>query len=237
MSREHTFPDWINSVLTSAILGPGVSLERTIAHGPQAGASDVWPVARAADHTVRVVCVPCNGGWMSSLERQAKSLLEPMILGRPASLTPDDQIAVATWATLKTAVFEYAWGDQPVLTQADRTILMTQGRPPANVQVRLAAVESNGTPLLATGRGYQQRGSTDIALCLTLSIGCVVLQVFGGPGAVAHQFQTSGSSGPAHIGIYPPAMTTVHWPPAVALDDASLRQFANPFGAATHVRP
>jgi hypothetical protein len=228
ISKEHTFSNWINRVLSPAVVGPGLSIERSILHGPQAGTSNIWPVTKVASHEVRAVCKPCNEGWMSHLEVQVRPLIEPMILGYGASLAPDQQITVATWASLKAAVFEYAWGAEPVLTQAERAIIMTQNRPPASVQVRLAAVESRGYPLTARARGYVRAGTADIAYCLTLSIGCLVIQVFGGPGAGYHGFQVPGGSGPTYVGIYPPAMRAVRWPPARALDDATLQSFADP---------
>jgi hypothetical protein len=71
---------------------------------------------------------------MSGHEDQIRSVLEPMILGYNASLTPDQQVNVATWTSMKAAVFEYIWSDDPVLTAADRSVIMTQDRPPAGTQ-------------------------------------------------------------------------------------------------------
>jgi hypothetical protein len=44
----------------------------------------------------------CNNGWMSDLETAVRPLM-PMIKGYNASLTTDQQITVATWASMKTA--------------------------------------------------------------------------------------------------------------------------------------
>ena len=63
-------------------------------------------------------------GWMSGREGQIRSVLEPMIRGYNASLTPDQQISVATWTSMKAAVFEYFWSDEPVLTAADRSVIV-----------------------------------------------------------------------------------------------------------------
>jgi hypothetical protein len=157
ITREHTFSDWINEALPPEIVGPDISCERCILHGPQAGTVNTWPAKEVAGHKVRAVCTTCNNGWMSDLETAVGPLIEPMIKGDNASLTTDQQITVATWAGMKTAVFEYVWTDEPILVATDREIMATQNRPPANVQVRLAAVESNGYPLRAIGRGYEAR--------------------------------------------------------------------------------
>jgi hypothetical protein len=73
----------------------------------------------------------------------------------------------------------------------------------------------------------------DKAICMTLFIGCLVAQVFGGPGAGQHGFQAVGRTGADFIAIYPPQMHTVQWPPATALDDTTLMTFAHPLAALT----
>lgn len=233
ITREHTFSAWINEVLPREIVGPDISCERSILHGPQAGMVDTWPTKEVAGHKLRAVCEICNTGWMSDLETAVRPLIEPMIKGFNASLTTDQQITVATWSAMKAAVFEYVWTDEPILRAADREVMMTQNRPPASVQVRLAAVESNGYPLRALGRGYETRATGDKAICLTLAVGVLVAQVFGGPGAGSHGFQKAGTIGTNFVGIYPPHLKTVAWPPPETLDDKSVATFANPLASPT----
>ena len=133
-------------------------------------------------------------------------------------------------------LWNVAWrpGRNPrILYLADRNVLVTQARPPASIQVRLAAIESQGIPLRALGRGYERREQGDKALCMTMTIGCLVVQVFGVPDAGNHDFQHAGRTGSDFIGIYPPQMQTVAWPPHTVLDDASLLAFAHPLAAIT----
>jgi hypothetical protein len=228
ITKEHTFSDWINEVLTPAAVGPDITCERSIRQGPGAGTVNSWPVTEVASHKVRAVCKPCNEGWMSGHEGKIRSVLEPMILGYNASLTPDQQVDVATWTSMKAAVFEYIWSDEPVLTAADRSVIMAQDRPPASAQVRLAAIESQGHPLQAMARRYVKSGTQEMAYCLTVTIGCLVLQFFGGPGAGNHGFQSTGRPRTDFAGIYPPSMQAINWPPVLALDDASVQNFADP---------
>ena len=103
---------------------------------------------------------------MSCHEGQVRSILKPMILGYNAALTPDQQVDVATWTSMKAAVFEYIWSDEPVLTAPDRSLIMTQDRPPASAQIRLAAIESEGCPLKAMARRYLKSGTQEMAYCL-----------------------------------------------------------------------
>lgn len=233
ITREHTFSNWINEVLTPQVVGPDITCEHSIMQSGQAAIARSWAVTAAASHVLRAVCETCNNGWMSQLEAAVRPLIEPMIRGYDASLTPEQQIIVATWTALKTAVFEYVWTDNAVLTAADRQVIMTQNRPPASVQVRLAAAESNGYPTRALGRTYEVGGQADKAICLTIMVGCLVTQVFGGPGAGTHGFQKAGRTGADFVGIYPPQMKTIHWPPSGALDDTSLLAFAHPLAPLT----
>lgn len=230
---EHTFSDWINEVLPPDVVGLDITCERSILHGPQAGTVNTWPAKEVAGHKLRAVCKPCNSGWMSDLETAVRPLIEPMIQGYNAALTPDEQTTVATWASMKAAVFEYVWADEPVLTAADRQVIMTQNRPPASAQIRLAAVESNGYPLRALGRGYELRATGDKALRLTLTIGVLVAQVFGGSGAGDHGFHAITRTGIDFAAIFPPQLRTVAWPPTKLLDDTSLMAFAHPLAPLT----
>jgi hypothetical protein len=119
ITREHTFSNWINEVLPAAVVGPDITYERSIQHGPQAGTVNTWPAKVVADHTVRAVCKDCNNGWMKRWEDAVAPLIGPMIKGQPAQLTVDQQLAVATWAAMKAAVFEYVWSEDTILTAAD----------------------------------------------------------------------------------------------------------------------
>lgn len=231
ITKEHTFSDWINQVLTPADLGPDITCERSITQGTGAATVNSWPVTEAASNTVRAVCKPCNEGWMNGHEVQIRQVLEPMIRGYNASLTPGQQVNIATWTSMKAAVFEYIWSDEPVLTAADRSVIMKHDRPPASAQVRLAAIESQGRPLQAMARRYLKSGTEGVAYCLTMTIGCLVLQFFGGPGAGSHGFQNPGRPHAGFVGIYPPCMEAIDWPLAVVLDDVSVNDFADPLRA------
>jgi hypothetical protein len=231
ITREHTFPNWINEVLPATVVGPNITYERTIQHGPQAGTVNTWPAKVVADHTIRAVCKDCNTGWMRRSESAVKPLIGPMIKGQPAQLTVDQQLTVATWAAMKAAVFEYAWSEDTILAAEDRDVIRTQDRPPANVQARLAAIESDGTPLRARGLGYVDNRTGEKIICLTLTIGCLVVQIFGGPGVGTYGLQTSSTPRTDRIRIFPPATNTVQWPPPVTLTDRTLPAFENPLGS------
>jgi hypothetical protein len=174
---------------------------------------------------------------MSKLESEVRPSLEPMILCGPATLDMRHQLTVATWAAMKVMVFEYVWGREPISTDADRALVMAESRPPANAQIRLAALESEGRPLQELHRVYvrgnpppRDPAREDLALCVTLVIGCVVIQVLAGPAADDQKFERVGVPTDTYIPTFPPSPGTVQWPPLTSLTDATLDNFAHPLG-------
>ncbi len=172
---------------------------------------------------------------MSSLDGQVKHLLAPMMLGKPRTLAPGQQLTIATWAAMKSMVLEYFWGaDQVVvLPQAARTFVFRQQRPPENMQIRIAAVESRGRPALFTRRVYQLRpkvsgsaGLPEFASCSTLVLGCFVVQTYGA--STASPAASPRPHGRSYYVMNPPTGHDVNWPPPELLDDAGLDRFAHP---------
>jgi hypothetical protein len=92
ITKEHLFSRWVDRILMPELLGPDKSFERTTA-GPDALAtSKAWPTEVIAAIEATVVCGSsadgCNGGWMGDLDGQVRHLLEPMMLGKPRTLSP-----------------------------------------------------------------------------------------------------------------------------------------------------
>jgi hypothetical protein len=106
---------------------------------------------------------------------------------------------------------------------------MTQDRPPATVQVRLSAIESDGYPLQARGIAYLVRETGEKIMCLTMTIGCLVIQVFGGPGAGTDALRSAGRTGADFAAIFPPQTQPARWPPRAVLGDENLSAFADPW--------
>ena len=124
---------------------------------------------------------------MSGLDGQVKHLLEPMMLGKSRRLSPQQQLTIAAWAAMKSMVLEYFWGSEQVvvLPQVARTFVFRHQRPPENMQIRIAAVESLGRPALVHRRVYRLQPKADsvalpeFASCSTISLGCFVMQTYG----------------------------------------------------------
>lgn len=242
ITKEHLFSRWVDDILTPELLGPDRSFERTVGDADGVRQARSWPVEIIAVIEAPVVCGSCddgcNEGWMSGLDGQVKQIIQPMMLGESAVITPQEQLVIATWAAMKAMVLEYVWGpDQPVVSlQEDRDYLFRERRPPENMQIRLAAVESHGRPVLAKRYVYQGRpqfsmSSTapQLALCTTFVLGCFVVQTFSEPGLPIGKSRSAPSAVASdYIPIYPENGESVSWPPTRALDDKALDRFTHP---------
>ncbi|HEY1915847.1 MAG TPA: hypothetical protein VGH27_09755 [Streptosporangiaceae bacterium] len=239
ITKEHLFSRWVDSILTPELLGPDRTYERTTTGPDGITTTRTWPTEVIAAIESAVVCGNCqdgcNEGWMGGLDGQIKHLLKPMMLGSPRTLTPAQQLTIATWAAMKSMVLEYFWQSVQVIVfpQSARTFVFHAQRPPENMQVRIAAVESHGRPALISRRVYQLRpkapGSAALpgfASCSTLVLGCFVVQTYGtsivSPAASQHPH------GRNYFAIHPPTGHDINWPPPELLDDAGLDEFAHP---------
>ena len=209
ITRDLIFADWLDQGSALAAAGAEVSCKR----GSQAEVGRDWAATEAAGPTLRAVCGSCAADWMPSLDSVARSLLVPIIEGAEARLTVEDQIAIATWAALKAAMFEHLWTDDPVLTAADREVIMRQERLPAGIRVLLAAAAPGTNPRQAIGYVDEPGGQPGRALCLTIAIGHLVVQVFAGLGADPLARQVAARVGIELIEIFPSQSGVVPWPP------------------------
>ena len=140
-SHEHIFPDWLNGVFPVEDTDDDLPEWARHRAGFDGVTLQTWSAAEIASLTTKLVCHECNTGWMSTLESAASPLLEPMMTGHPRKLNVEQELVVATWATKTVMAIE------PSLTKHDNfsieqcRIVRDQGRPPASVEVSVAAVE------------------------------------------------------------------------------------------------
>lgn len=101
MSREHVWPEWVRNVL------PETQRDRRhnyvfedVDRGPFRHLEGQGPY----EIRVREVCQPCNNGWMSEVECEAKPYLETMMKGGRRELHGIGQTKLAFWIALKALV-------------------------------------------------------------------------------------------------------------------------------------
>jgi hypothetical protein len=98
-SNEHIIAKWIGRLLSEGA-PPGTHyVFHHRSANPEAGIPEQDKTAKLPAYRTRAFCKPCNNGWMSELEKQVRPTLEPLILGKPHTLSRDDQAVLAFWAT------------------------------------------------------------------------------------------------------------------------------------------
>jgi hypothetical protein len=128
-SQEHLFPHWINEVLgydepTYLFLGD---------YG--------WKRDRPATYKLRVVCETCNNGWMSKIEKEARPILTPMILGQSSHLDVAQQRTIAAWALSRAVIGEHLPQPHVWIPDAHRYWLRDHLEPPPQVNVVAATTD------------------------------------------------------------------------------------------------
>ena len=116
-SKEHHFPKWMRKY------HPIVNAKSfNFATGKISG-KDVGV------KTINIICKSCNGGWMATLQEQAKPILVPLLEGKSHVLDRDEQAVLSRWYAMFTAVNE---ADNPAgvytIPLAER-IALTSGKP------------------------------------------------------------------------------------------------------------
>ncbi len=88
MSREHVFPNWLCNLYP----------EETMIINQFIGKSqNIWP-SKIFQHKAKVVCEPCNNGWMADLEGEVKPILSKMMRLSPYVLNERAQATLSFWA-------------------------------------------------------------------------------------------------------------------------------------------
>jgi hypothetical protein len=223
LTREHVLAQWVRPLLED---GPSAPYVRET---EDRGVERVWNMPLAG-LTVKRVCAACNGGWMNDLETGVQPILRGMIASTLGELTAAAQRTLTAWGT-KTAMAYDLTLKEPVLPDECRRWLVDHGTPPEGTVMLLARYGGRRFPLYASHgtRKFQvQVGDQPTrdwrAFLLTVSVGPVVLQLFGHGIANVVDLRPRGwKQDFAHV-IWPdPA--PLPWPLPRALGDDGLRRF------------
>ena len=184
-----------------------------------------------------MVCEECNTGWMHDLEEKVKPFVKPMLTNKyGVDLDVTQQRDLARWAVMKVLLMEHHMRKQdPTLrakdgyapSEAELAWLMTSAEPPPRSRVWLGAFDAEGRYLINTGARLLTSppvpGGPDPvpAHMTTLTIGCVLLQVFSTNFVLAEaQSLPAYDADPpfpysaALSRIWPIKDRIVHWPPS-----------------------
>jgi len=163
-------------------------LHKETASRPHAGAPTARQHTRiglAAGPRVPVVCMKCNSGWMSDLERAVQPIITPLFLGQVppggARLRPEDLRVVSSWATKTALVHDFSNGTPTVTTDETRERFFEIREPPSGGEVWIASYHAPPGFMWKLDECVLAQGELadkdDLAL-VTISIRHLILQVW-----------------------------------------------------------
>jgi hypothetical protein len=171
-SLEDAWPRWITNQFKASQFVECQAERRGVQLKP-------WRVHQP-ELAVRCVCRPCNNGWMSQLEVQARRFLQPMLIGDRCGLDMASQTTIAVWS-LKTAMVLEAL-DQPhqrAYSQLEREQLRTLSAIPWRTSVWLATSIDPSYFMSTKNRHLDAENTKNISgVSITMAFAHVVLQVF-----------------------------------------------------------
>lgn len=134
VSDEHVFSRWTHKYMSPRLPGATLGLSG-VSYLDRHDVQEVRLKGAVRDWLVKCVCggtkAHCNTGWMNDLEKAARPLLLPLILGKHTRLSPEKQETIAAWVALKAMISEYNPGDFVTTRQRHRDRLMRIKKPPA----------------------------------------------------------------------------------------------------------
>jgi hypothetical protein len=224
LTEQHVFDDWLNQ------LGFGSEGLRELVEAAEPERRILQP-GGPFSKTLRIVCDPCNGIWLSGIEKRAGPLLMKMFNGERVRLDTDGQLALARWAFKVICV----------LSQLGRikTFPLDQFRefrssdlPPASSQIWIGSASVTTEELgehLVDSRHEPKKAVITHEGGVVVNVPCysarfrllnVVFDVFGHvpTTGVGMRADLSDDLRRALLAIWPSEHETIWWPPIVSLD-------------------
>ncbi len=137
LSKEHFWPQWTASVLR-ATSSSGPYRQELVVRENKTHVVSHHRKERPGHVTtlkVRAVCANCNSEWMSAIETAAQPILTPMMLGKRLSLSPEMQIALVQWITLKLMVGEQTNQPDAIFRQSELAAFRMSRTIPSHLRV------------------------------------------------------------------------------------------------------
>ena len=235
LTAEHAWPHWLID-----ILGGNATIQmwrsdtdsgaKWLAHGPDSRAH-VQP---------KCVCGPCNNGWMSAVESDAKPVLAALIGDFALQLDAEQQRQLAAWAIKSTMVWECTAPKEMFYSQAEREHLRLTRSLPPDTLVWLGRNERSDFTICHTRTLSRSTPGPILreGLVTTLAIARLVIQVLTvrradsyPTGSIPPLSVRPGAWRQLLVKIWPPR-GTIQWPPPLTFTETGLedlsRRFTNP---------
>jgi hypothetical protein len=130
-SRAHVLPEWLAAYLKIG----RVNITQQSSIGNRARNT-----VDSFDVVVRAVCAPCNGGWLSVIENEAKPLIIDLVEGNSRGFNVEERTAVARWIWAIALLFPRSTPDHFFRDEAYADFMKTRELP----AVAIRTVSFNG---------------------------------------------------------------------------------------------
>jgi hypothetical protein len=228
ISKEHLWSKWMATYVEPAGGSRNRKSRVLSTKTGQVKDSESWPEA-AFGQEVSGPCKLCNEGWMEQIEEDARPFLIPMLEDRETELRPEDQRAVAHWATLKLLVghLGHPAEKQSIPAARFRQFFIDRSLP-VGARVWLGRYDGSGT--WPTHYRYlelfvSENGGTEPELSngylASFSVGHLAFFYWG------HELPQGPLPDVSRVTAYLtsvwPATGTARWPPEASLDGDGMR--------------
>jgi len=151
ISKEHVWAKWMRPYLPT---GQGMQIihEGNFIDGSQH--LRPGPLNRKGDfrsQTLRVVCRPCNHGWMGSIQERTKPALLPLLTFDSEVIASEEQKIIATWATMFTMVYAVTAPEYTTQNDTERRAFMANKEPPRRWVYWCAPFDGFSSPAIRFG--------------------------------------------------------------------------------------
>jgi hypothetical protein len=234
-SLEDVWPHWIVDQFRQA--------EPTEMHAERHGTTLTPWRMHQPQLAMRCVCQPCNNGWMSQLEAQAKPYLQPLLMGQPRVLNNIAQTTIALWS-VKTAMVLEALDDEDkrIYTPEQCKQLRTLSAIPWRSSVWLAK-SAVGTLFMSTKNrhlndpGLEGPSGASITMAFAHAVTQVLTIRLPGDVGQTTRITTNVRVGPwtqNSVQIWPIQSSEINWPPPICMDgENGLNAFSERFSTSS----
>ena len=169
LTKQHVFSDWLKQLIPR---NPKGSLHfkspshfvpsSTFEHSRQIYKSSQGDVGT---RKIRNVCAGCNGGWMSVIEGNVKSILSELIQGTAATITEKEKLEISKWIVQTCIMGEYVHPEDRSIQSYHRRYFMNNLQPGPGWQIWIGKYAGNddkivyrhGGGLLLDAQDYDPR--------------------------------------------------------------------------------
>jgi len=239
-SDEDVLPIWLRRHLNLGVKGKRRFQRRNIL---VPGAPDpTHPVPERVMNAYYVkarktVCVPCNTGWMSDIQKATKPIMTPLVDNHPTTLTPTGQAILGTWAGMTGVTAEYACGTD-VEEQRRRAIYQNSRHEPGpNTLVYLTHIDPVEIPsTLGCTRMRTKQNHRPVVYCVIFTAGSLGFVIFQGALREPQRTRLHARSA-SLIPVWPiGTLENRVWPPRQSIDVRGMHRLAQEVleGRASH---